>query len=84
MSEKKAIRIILTEDGGQLTNWPMPPTEKIVEDFVAGYTGQGVDVFSYSLQGGHMASYDSNFISPQYVDAYDNDRSRVIGFLAQS
>ena len=60
MCDKKTIRIILTEDGGQLTNWPVPPTEKIVEDFVAGYAGQGVDVLSYSLQGGHMAAYDSN------------------------
>ena len=46
MSRAETIRIILTEDGGTLRGWSVPPDTKIIEDCVAGHAGQGVDVLS--------------------------------------
>ena len=68
MTRPDVFRIILTEDGGQLSGWPELPTEATIESFIADYAGQGVDVLSYGLLGTHLAIYDSDVVIRQHEE----------------
>ena len=67
------IRIILTEDGGTLHGWPSPPTRETIEDHVAQFAGQGIDVLSYGLVGAHLATYDSRVMYREWLDVPEDD-----------
>src|ERR1051326_6511446 len=57
-------RIILTDDMGTITNWATPPSRQDIEAWVAGYSRQGIDIVSWDLVGGQLASYKSKVLEP--------------------
>ena len=72
------LRVILTEDGGTLAGWPSPPTRQTIEELVAGYAGQGIDVLSYGLGGAHNATYDSRVLYRQWLDELEDQSQTAL------
>ena len=48
------------DDGGTIRGWPTPPTQEVIDQYVGGYAGQGVDVLSYGLVGGQFSSHQES------------------------
>lgn len=75
-------RIVLTDDMGTITNWPSPPTRQDIEGWVAGYARQGIDIVSWDLVGGTLASYNSKVLEP-FPEAL-GQTSRIVKHLIDS
>jgi hypothetical protein len=55
----KMPRIIVTDDMASILGWSVSPRRENIESVLDGYTGQGIDVVSWDLVGGQLASYQS-------------------------